>query len=786
VSSIRFIDGIKDFELNLDGDIQSIDELSQTSSNLILTSGGGRYKRGDPTFSEFEQETWEGGYGGEFYYDDNTKFRDASGINTRFPKKAFLHSLWKISDGLGRTQDKHMPGSVTWKALWGNTRAIAVQPANATYGYGSLLVRKRGTPGTLTYEVRANSSSLPNGAVAQTVTKTSTDFADILDYFMDFDWTGTQAFSSHWIVIYGAATDNDKSHYEIGVDEDSTGGYYIDDPSDTSWTTASFKPYYRVSDADTNVKWHMFIIDETEMYALSQPTSGNSIIRKWDETNDDWDTITVTNDAFSGQALSVAAVNNHAFITWGSTGNVITVFDNNAGTYRNRNDANAGSDTKAEWIKAITVPHVTNASQLIWAINDAAAGDTFVVKRAPVIAYGANLAVADTWQFPKGLDIIGLAHHDNRIAVRTRDGLYGIAYDADFADEIIIDVDKGLSDIVETEAFHPMHSDGQFLFYAKGATLMIRSKDAVKDVGLWKGVGLPDGRQGVISAICQGHDGVYVAVNAKGTGTSSVWFFDTNRMAYHEEWRAWKSGLRIRNIFYQPQVEATSPARLWINAGNDLIYIDQPDNSPNPLHDADTRYVWSGYITSTRHDFGAFQSKKIFEAVDLITQNLGQATNIELDFQSGKDVGTTTWYTVPAKALTNPIAHIPIGVEDENELVYRLRFYTTDNDTTPLLNAAVMIGTGTRITKRQWNLQFKLGEQTSQNTIAIYDWLIDAARSARKVTMQSDMLQMDNIKVKIRDGIRFFPRGYNKATKQLRAIVQVSVLEVEAKDDLTY
>ena len=448
LKDIKFVDGSEQINLRFDEGVKSVDEFSQTASNLILSQGGGRYKRGDPTFSEFEQETWEGGYGGEFYYDDPTKFRDSSGINTRFPKKAFLHSLWKISDGLGRTQDKHMPGSMTWVSLTGSYRAIAVQPADATYGYGSLFIRKRGNPGTLTCEIRANSSSLPNGAVAQTVTKARTDLADILDYFIDFDWTGTQAFSSHWIVIYGASTDNDDNHWELAVDNDSTGGYYIDDPSDTAWLTGSFKPYYRVSDADTAVKWHMFIMDGTDMYALSQPASGNSVMKKWDETNDDWDAVTIAVNAFSGQATSVAVSNNVAWIVWGSTGNVLTCFDNAAGTYNNRNDAGAGNDNKADIILTGVQPSVTNAPQLILGTNAAAAGATYVVTRAPVVNYGTDITVADTWQFPKGFSIIGLAQHENKFWVRTTNGLFSILYDSTFANEIITNENKGLNSLV--------------------------------------------------------------------------------------------------------------------------------------------------------------------------------------------------------------------------------------------------------------------------------------------------------------------------------------------------
>ena len=61
LKDIKFVDGSEQINLRFDEGVKSVDEFSQTASNLILSQGGGRYKLGDPTFSEFEQETWEGG-----------------------------------------------------------------------------------------------------------------------------------------------------------------------------------------------------------------------------------------------------------------------------------------------------------------------------------------------------------------------------------------------------------------------------------------------------------------------------------------------------------------------------------------------------------------------------------------------------------------------------------------------------------------------------------------------------------------------------------------------------
>jgi hypothetical protein len=780
LNDLLFKDGIRQFDLKLNGDIGSLDELSQTPSNLIIGSGGGRFKRNDPTFSEFEQETWEDGALAEFYFEDPTRYRESGGLESRFPKKLLLQNLWRISTGLGRVREQYMPGSVTWISLTGDNRAVALQPTGGvTLDMVNLLIRRRGSPGTLTLEIRADSSSLPNGAVAKTVTKTTSDVTDTLDEFLTFDWTTTQAFSSHWIVLYGASGDNEASHWEIGVDASAAGGYSIDNPADTDWQTADFKPYYLLSDADTDVRWHPMQIG-TNMYIVSQPPSGNSVIKLWNESTKVFDTVSPTGDAISGIVKDVCVSNSLGWFAMGTGGSdtAIMQFDHNAGTPRTNLDATATN--KADLIMAGNFPTV--AAQIFTARNAAAAGDTYCIKRQPVTAYNTDLAPEDTWSFEKGLDILGMELHDSKVYARTRNGLVSVAYNATFANELIMNENTGLSRVLETATYLPMISDGGFLYYPFSFSTQMMSGLVHKDIGLWRGTGLPQGRQGQDSCFCQGFGGIYKGVDAGSTGTSSVWFW--NGRGWHEVWRAWKAGIRVRNVWYQSQ-NGTAPARLWINCGNDLIYIEQPDNGLLPFRDTDTRYVWGGYIVSTIHDFNAFQSPKFFEGLDLIAKNLGQNVSIEVDIQAGKDVGTTTWYPINTKAFTSPVSRVKLSVADENEMAYRLRFETSDSSLSPILSAAVMVGVARSISKRQWNLSIIIGHSKDENPMEVYDWLMDASRAAKPVKMYSKLLEADDVSVLVR-APRKRAVNYNKSKKKETAIVSFSLLEVDVRENVQY
>jgi len=773
---ILFIDGSKKWDLNLAGNRVPQAETSQTPSTLIINPGGGRYGSKDPTFSEYEQETWHGGALGEYYHDDQTNYADASGVNTRFAKKLFLNSIWKLAKGI-RTRSQYMPGSVTWQGLYGTYRAIAVQVAdNGTYDFGNLLIRRRGNPGTLTFELRADSSSMPTGAVAKTVTKTTSDITDELSLFETFDWTSTQAVASHWVVIYGASTDDARNHWELGVDAATSGGKYISDPSQTAWLTGTFKPYHFLSDADSDVKWWPIKIG-TNLYIINQPGSGNSVIKLWNETTKTFDAVSPTGDAISGQCQSACVAGGLGWLAFGNGGTYIMQFDHNSGSPR----LNLDVAVKADII--IQGTHPTAGTQVFWADNS-----TKQAKRATPTAYNTDLTVGDTWQMGTSFNIIGLAAHGSDVVVRQANSLQKITYDVTRNDELVVDLNTALRAVEETATYQPMLSVGDLFFYPLQHTLMKTSLNSSvsQDVGLWRGVGLPDGRQGVISSMCigDGH-GAYFGIDAGSSGISSVWYYDF--VAWHEVWRAWKAGIRVRNIFWQAQNGTTNPSRLWINCGNDLIYIDQPNNSMLPLNDPNTDYMWEGYVTSTIHDFDTFQLKKLFEYIDIISQNLGRNVWIELDVRTDKDVGTTSWKRVNvAKVVTSPRYRAKLGMDNAYLLQYRLRLNTSDNSTSPLQRAAVLAGVARTPLKRIWSLRVPLGTgQPDYKYDELYDWFLDAARNTSVVKMYAGAKNMDNISVLIQPP-RLIPTGYNKSSRKFDALLDVQVLEVETRDDIKY
>ena len=79
---------------------------------------------------------------------------------------------------------------------------------------------------------------------------------------------------------------------------------------------------------------------------------------------------------------------------------------------------------------------------------------------------------------------------------------------------------------------------------------------------------------------------------------------------------------------------------MW--GGRVRVFIPFPDQSMNPLHDSDSRFVHEYSITSPTHDFGASHLPKFFRAVELSADNLGAECDVGGDYQIDKDLSTTT------------------------------------------------------------------------------------------------------------------------------------------------
>jgi hypothetical protein len=214
-------------------------------------------------FSE-TQVDWTGGRGREFSREDPTAFWDSKDAWTMTGNKLFPALEWRYGTGI-RTAETAYTGSTTWKGLYGTQLYISadvVASASSTRTQVQLKLKQVGLPGTFTVAVYSNTAGSPNALVAgasATFTATAGDWASkdlVLTFGTPPSLTST---TTYHIVAYGASTDNETNHWEVGCNMSGTGSKIS--AAGSTWATPSpdFRMYYRLTAALTAQKLWFFL-----------------------------------------------------------------------------------------------------------------------------------------------------------------------------------------------------------------------------------------------------------------------------------------------------------------------------------------------------------------------------------------------------------------------------------------------------------------------------------------------------------------------------------------------
>ena len=226
--------------------------------------------------------SYHAGRGFDKFVPDQYGYYDARNMWRTTPGKAHATLLMRWGRGF-RDCDWNMPNAngVTWKQLVGATRYLDVSfTASASYTATKLilLIRKRvpagtvGAPGTITVEICSNSAGNPN-TVLETATLTASDLTDVTSEY--YVWTISEALTSgttYHLKVYGASADSKDACWEIGCDNGTSG---LRSSAGSSWTSTTYSPYYRITDADKARTFKYFTFDNA-LYAVSIYDNGST------------------------------------------------------------------------------------------------------------------------------------------------------------------------------------------------------------------------------------------------------------------------------------------------------------------------------------------------------------------------------------------------------------------------------------------------------------------------------------------------------------------------------
>ena len=817
---ISLYDGARTFGFRLDGGPEALDEDSATVSTLATGGGQGEFGDGDPHFRNIEQTSWRDGAGQERHDSLAEGFADSQNAFTMLEKSLFPAPRWNFATGTYRNNvTMKRPTDMDWFPLHsGNKRYISdtwTQSGNLTADKVYVWIRKVGSPGTLTISICANSGGSPS-TVLQSATVTTTTVTDILSLFQVFDWSGTESLTDttvYHIKASAASTDNDASHWEIGIDVDGATGKTS--ANDSTWAAGTHSIYFRVVPADVNMRYLPFellggryvvkIFDNTatastvwlqgvrgEATSVTATTTTDSALAM---TADEYigytlkivegpgigeERLITDNDAtsFTHAAFDTTLTTASNFVVLGSdkwtevatTGlgsvknvaviNDVAYFAQGNGTnirrmrWNSTTKAHQFADDSTNKADLLLVQGVRGDGPSVWRARNKASGSTSVSK-APDVSWGTDLTFESAIKVGgfEG-DILQLIKYDKGLWVFRNDQPY------------VVSNDKA-SPTLDQLSFIPHSTNGlgalthdvMLNLPWAGFTLQQFYGGSLSDISRKR---VPSGRGGHYVSGISHPAGMFWGIDA-GTGTSSVWFRNDERLGWHEVFRAWEANQRVRAIWWE-----NNPLRrpkLWINVGNDLVYQEWPQGTLNPLRDSGMNYQHEAVVDLAPIDGGAVSLPKYIEEIKLVSKNLSASgVQVAIDYQLDQDVESTSSSTrrsLDREYTESPEQSLNVNTGDVRLFKPRLILRTNDSDTPPIVEGVAVKAVVRTPLKRRWQMRTTISDtqrtlrgQKDHPPIDIIEWLLDVQARMQDLNMRTLWDDIDDISVFV-DGYKY-------------------------------
>ncbi len=261
--------------------------------------------------------------------------------------------------------------------------------------------------------------------------------------------------------------------------------------------------------------------------------------------------------------------------------------------------------------------------------------------------------------------------------------------------------------------------------------------------------GLPFDRQGRVTQIVSYPSNFFISIDGED-GYSSVMQF--NQSGWHEIYRAPNKDERIYDMCFQP-IYGERPDRLWLNVGDDVIWLAMPSKILYAIQDRNAEYTHESVLVSAWHTAGMTDIEKLWQTLKIMADNLdGKNCWIEADYQTDEEEiwhPIDNWYTVSPSQKEDLN---PYGSVNGKKLRYRLRLQTTDMYKTPKVNVVVLECVGRVDIKMSYvfyfrNIKYKRdlnGEFEDIEPLEVQDILDSWANDLKKLRMNSRWKIFDN------------------------------------------
>ena len=676
-------------KLDRGSDGYSIDERTTESSFGALFSRTGKKYGNDPSLTLLEQREWTDGRGVRNYEDSAAGYYDAEAAWSLTSGYLLPCPQWKRAT-VFRVADATAPGNMMWKDLLGDTRYISV-PYTATAMTAThikMWVRRVGSPGTLTLKLCSdNATPGTPGTVLKTLTTTTATITDFVS--VEHDFTTSQALTAlpYHIFIYGASTDSEANHWEVGCNDSGTTSLTSSDG--TTWVTPSntFAMYYRVTAADTDQRSYFFLFLGT-WYCVTAPASGNSQIFSFATTGIATE---VTGHGIVGPVTGRPLVSDK-----------VCYFPLGESTAIRRWNGSAWADDGTNYASKLVMGYDAADGPQVWKVNNGTAATT--VARADAKAWNTSLTFRTAincgeYSYP----ITSVLWTDSGLQVFKENGVGVISNDR------YTKLSSGMEATPSARNGQASIYWNSVLYFSWLNTWLRKYGGNAEDVGqAWRGRGLPGARQGSIAAAALDSARMFLAMDAGTAGTSTVQVY--NGLTWMEIFRCPQAAYRVRDVAVQP-VEDGEP-RLWIDAGGDIFYMDLPKDVASPLYDSSMVYQHEYAIITPTFDDGAARLPKYIREFTIASSNFnGSTIRAELDYQTDANIGGSTWVHA-GSLLTSPEDTMKLHLGNIRAVRFRIRCLTDAAATPPVIEATVVDGFTRTPNRPIWNLRIITGGKT--------------------------------------------------------------------------
>ena len=370
--------------------------------------------------------------------------------------------------------------------------------------------------------------------------------------------------------------------------------------------------------------------------------------------------------------------------------------------------------------------------------------DSVDISRSDKKAWGTGLAFRT--EIPIGsadFDITGFAKYDKALYTMKKNHPYKIVNDR--AEPFLKQLGFSPS---EFQGVGAIEYDIFFYIPWAGWTLNEFFGSSLTDVGYKE---FTSDRVGNYSSLTPHPGGLFATIDA-GAGTSSIMVRHKGRSSWHEIFRGYEAGARIRNSVWQDN--PGDRPRLWFSIAGELMSMKFPRRF-NPEKDTSLEYHHEGVTVFSKIDMNAASLYKYFMDLTLRSRNLTEDINVSLDYKVDADIEDTTreWVN-PGTFISSPREVISIRRGEVTKIQPRLRLNTNLRATPPIIEAYNLEG----FTRTPFKVNFHIRAILDSLSIDkqgnpdfepddIITFLTMAAKKAKILTLKSEYTFAENVPV---------------------------------------